>query len=187
MGLDIYVRKLTERPKRHYQCFRMIDDDLNYDNNGFPEWTRKFEKETTKRFYDWNKYEQRTGICLKDLDVLCETYDGNKATMRVRNRNTNQEFDIDLNKVPTKGVPIKVIYYNEVGYQRKGLNPKFYSDYREGKIGYFVWTKAELERYKDEYCDDTPYFEGRENAKDDFQHNIIDKFTEGEDCVIFDW
>ena len=102
---------------------------------------------------------------------------------------------IDLKKVPTYEKKIKVLYYDEVGYQRKGLNAKFYDDYENGKIGYFVWTKAELERYKQEYCDEPHeyiYPNGTKSGdmvypKENFQRNIINNFTEGEDCVIFDW
>ena len=102
---------------------------------------------------------------------------------------------IDLEKVPLKEKSIKVLPIEEVGYQRKGLNGKFYDDYEAGKIGYFVWTKAELERYKEEYCDE-PYeyvYPNGEKSGDmiypklDFQRHIIDHFTEGEDCVTFDW
>ena len=75
---------------------------------------------------------------------------------------------------------MKVLYTEEVGYQRKGLNGKFYDDYEEGKIGYYVWDKKELERYKQDYCDS-------DEAKDNFQHNIIDKFVDGEYVARFSW
>ena len=102
-------------------------------------------------------------------------------------------IEVNLDKVPTYQKEIKVLYYEEVGYQRKGLNKKFYEDYRNDVIGYFVWTKEELERYKELYCDD-PYQFVYPNGdlgqmvypKDDFQKNIIDNFVEGKDCVIFD-
>ena len=32
------------------------------------------------------------------------------------------------------------------------LNGNFYADYDADKIGYFVWYKSELERYKAYYC-----------------------------------
>lgn len=65
----------------------------------------------------------------------------------------------------------------------------------DNKIGYFVWTKQELERYKKEYCDEPYeyiYPNGEKsgdiiNEKEMFQHNIIDKFIEGECCVCFSW
>ena len=34
--------------------------------------------------------------------------------------------------------------------------------------------------YKEDYCD-------TEESKEHFQHNIIDKFEEGKDCVTFSW
>ena len=62
----------------------------------------------------------------------------------------------------------------ELLFNEKGID---WNDYEDGKIGYYVWTKEELERYKKEYAVE-PY---------EFQRNIIDNFTEGEDVVTFDW
>ena len=86
---------------------------------------------------------------------------------------------IDLDKVPIYSKSIKVLYWEEVGYQRKGFNNKFYSDYRAGKLGYFVWSKKELERYKQDYCID--------EEKEYFQKYVIDKFIDGKTCCIFSW
>lgn len=97
--------------------------------------------------------------------------------------------------IPRFEKEVNVLYGEEVGYQRKGLNGNFYDDSDDGKIGYFVFTKAELERYKDEYCDEPHeyvYSNGEKTGimmypKDDFQKNIIDPFVEGEMFVTFDW
>lgn len=86
-----------------------------------------------------------------------------------------------------------VLYGIEVGYQSRGMNRAFFHDMREGKIGCYVFTKKELNRYKKDYCDAkeketigekkqqtiTTYPKAR------FQRNIIDHFTEGECFVIF--
>ena len=108
--------------------------------------------------------------------------------------------DIVMVKLNTKNIPTfdkeeDVLYGTEVSYQRKGFNNKFYDDYDKGRIGYFVFTKAELERYKDEYCDEPyeyVYPNGEKSGemiypKDNFQKNIIDHFVEGEMFVTFDW
>lgn len=105
------------------------------------------------------------------------------------------EINLNEKDIPTFDMEESVLYGEKVGYQRKGLNGKFYDDYRDGKIGYFVFTKAELERYKDEYCDEPyeyVYSNGEKSGemvypKDNFQKNIINHFVEGEMFVTFDW
>ena len=87
---------------------------------------------------------------------------------------------INFNDVPLKEVETKIIYTTEVGYQRKGLNKKFYDDYDEGKIFYYVWEKKELERYKQDYCT-------TDDDKENFQRNIIDEFIDGETVARFSW
>lgn len=198
MGLDITVYKLTKTAKKNDYYFRLVDDDGNYDNHEFPEWAKKFEKTKTESWYDWEKFKNDTGINTEEYEFYMEhasekgyflTLKQKGVELPVWNSEKYKSWDeyeaeenkmlleIDLDKVPTYKKKIKVIYHKEVGYQRKGLNSNFYDDYQNGKIGYFVWTKAELERYKTEYCDNP----------EDFQHNIIDNFVEGEDCVTFDW
>ena len=100
--------------------------------------------------------------------------------MTIEKIDTKERVNIDLNKVPTYNKTISIIGYEEVGYQRKGLNGIFYDDYEKHKIGYYVWSKKELERYKQDYCNS-------DDEKKDFQENIINKFIEGECCVTFDW
>jgi len=201
MGLDICVRRLTKQNKKDTDYFSLADDNGNYNNQNFPEWTKPFEKKKMATFYDWDAYQEKTGIevwnMVYDGQYVCE----NGAFMEVHPQGVElpkwtEDYEggwdkyiqdvaavkvvIDLATVPTVKKYIKVIYFDEVGYQRRGLNEKFYKDSQEGKIGYFVWTLAELERYKDEYCT-------TQEDKDRFQSNIIDEFVEGQDCVIFSW
>ena len=221
MGLDICVRKILSEPKDKDDYFRLIDDDGNYDRRGFPEWTKPFEREITEPWYDWETYKEQTGIDVFQCEWLGEYYGKKESILELwpnsagkcpevedfKKEDGEIDFDkynavmekytikVNLDKVPTFQKTIKVLYYEEVGYQRKGLNGNFYKDYEDGKIGYFVWTKSEIERYKESYCDEPYeyiYPNGEKSGtmiypKDDFQKNIIDKFVEGEDCVIFDW
>ena len=220
MGLDITVyRILKEKPEKNDEdfgpdYFRCIDDDGNYENN-FPEWTKQYEHTVTEKWYDWDKYKEETGIDINQMDWHGESYgeDGCFMTVAPKDKewpewdSENESYDgykkrleevaikIDLEKVPLKEKEVKVIYKEEVGYQRKGLNSKFYQDYRDGKIGYFVWDLKELKRYKKDYCD-APYFYEYANGekakektypKQNFQNNIINHFIDGECCVTFSW
>ena len=215
MGLDITVYKiLKERPKdkNNKDYFRMLDDEGNgtYDRRGFPEWTKQYEQEVEETWYDWEKYKEQTGFDIDQWAVSMEC-GGKDGYMEVRpiecvppdydeeHPEKYEEFwdNVEIKKVywrdvPKKKVKIKVLFRKEVGYQRKGLNGKFYKDYDEGKIGYYVWSKKELERYKKDYCDrkhkaDWCGDKITIDPKRSFKENIIDNFTEGEDVVTFSW
>lgn len=195
MGLDICVQRIVKKPKDKESFIRLNEKYV------FPDWTKEFEQDKTEEMYDWEKYKEQTGIDIEQMDWYSTSYDEDGSIMYVYPKDNelpvwssdypggvdayekdinNVIIKIDLDKVPTKSVVNKVIYWKEVGYQRKGLNNKFYDDYEEGKIDYFVWTKDELLRYKEDYCTESC-------DKEKFQRNIIDNFEEGKDCVIFDW
>ena len=85
-----------------------------------------------------------------------------------------------MDNVPLYYKDITILCYNQLAYQEIEFNDKFLENYEaEKKIesGIYLWTKKDLEQYKNEYC--IP------DEKDRFQKYIIDKFTEGEDCVCF--
>lgn len=196
MGLDISVCKICKKKeaKVEYHYFRMIDDDGNYKND-FPAWTNAFLDEVTEEWYDWEKFKEESGIDVYSMEWYGEEYSERGCFMTLKYKDSDKTIEIDLEKVPKKNKTIKVLFYNEVGYQRKGLNGKFYDDYEEGKIGYFVWNLKELKRYKKDYCDRQHryiYPNGEKSndivtPKKDFQHNIIDTFVEGECVVTFSW
>lgn len=198
MGLDISVYKLikldSEEKKESHEFLRMTDYDGNRINN-FPEWTKDFETDYEQGYYDWIAYRDKTGIDVTKLYFRMESHEENGNFMFFSKNNNDTTDDdwvqINLDDVPIVKKSIKIIGFEEIGYQRNGLNYKFYDDYTEGKIGYYVWSKKELERYKNEYCDeDHPSEYDRHymvTPKADFQENIIDVFTEGENVVCFDW
>jgi len=214
MGLDITVRRITKTPNTEGEYFQLIDNEGNYKNN-FPEWTKELEQKIVETWYDFEKYKEQTGINLDDYIVDMQSFNGkDDSYMIVHHKDIElpewdgksdyDTYDAERKKlqlkiyfkdIPTMEHETTVLYYEEAGYQRKGLNRKFYQDYRDEKIGYFVWTLDELKRYKEEYCDDPHkyvYPNGDESdimmyPKDDFQKNIIDKFVEGECVVTFSW
>lgn len=202
MGLDIMVRKIVHKKgaekrkaKGNGDYFRLIDEDSGKYVNNFPEWTKPFIDEITEKWYDWEKYKEETGIDVLRMTWVGEEYGKEGCFLTLNNPEDEKEFTIDLEKVPTKKVKIKVIFYEEVGYQRKGLNSQFYDDYNDGKIGYFVWDLKELKRYKKDYCDRQHryiYPNGEKSdfivtPKKDFQQHIIDKFVQDECVVCFSW
>lgn len=204
MGLDITVHRFSDKKQERY--FRMYD--VNTETNeiipidrGFPEWTKEYVKNRVVKLYDFVALKEKTGINLDDYHVVMigplnktEKFKDNKDAYGyvLRHNDTNEEIVLSFEEIPVFKKKVPVIYWEEVGYQRKGLNSKFYQDYEDGKIGYFVWTKAELERYLDEYCDEDTEIEHGDTKytatyKDNFKVNIIDNFTEGTDVVSFSW
>jgi hypothetical protein len=217
------IIKRPETIKDNWNYFRLIDNDGNYESK-FPEWTKKFETIITEKWYNWEKYKQETGIDIKECTWLGEEYaekallflwdnkygkcpepedfvDGKNEDGSIKynieeylKQKTLHTITVDFDKVPTYNKEITVIFYEEVGYQRKGLNSQFYKDYEEGKIGYYVWNLKELQRYKKEYCD-KPFNQVYSNGevgqkiypKQNFQNNIINNFKEGECVVTFSW
>lgn len=210
LDITVYkiVSKNT-KGKNNFDYFSLIDDDGNYLNN-FPEWTKKLERKKTETWYDWDKYKEDTGIDVRACRWLGESYGEEGCVMKLWDSNFGEypeienfkigedengpKFDwetyyrlkeehtitIDLKKVPTYKKQIKILWKEEVGYQRKGFNKQFYDDYKDGKIGYFVWNKADLERYKEDYCVD-------DEIKEHFQKYVIDPFIDGQCCATFSW
>ena len=82
--------------------------------------------------------------------------------------------------LPTKIVIDKVLGYDEIGYQRKGLKGEWYDAYERGDFKYFCTEKRKLEEIRDNYCSD-------EEIKEYFDKTFVQPFIEGEMFVGFDW
>lgn len=215
MGLDIMVYRIrkTAPKNKEKEYFRLIDDDGNYKNE-FPEWTKGFEKTKTETWFDWEKYKEKTGIDVNKLIVWEEYLGGLEngyikfypeelAKEEPQTGATDEEVEKWLDKVeanfvtvmykdiPTKKVKIKILYREEIGYQRKGLNDKFYEEHKDAYGDYIAWTKKELEHVLEVGCDEDHQSEYDRHyictPKADFKENIIDPFVEGECCVWFNW
>ena len=74
--------------------------------------------------------------------------------------------------------------YEDIGWQRKGANRKFYED---GLWGSAVYTKDELIRHWNEYFSSADTYGPCEAwvARQRFKENIVDKFIEGETIVDY--
>lgn len=160
MGLDITVRRLKKEAENYITEFE-----------DFPNWAKESVMLKTLKFYNWQEYSKLVGIDFSDCP-LQEAFD-NEQSLTYCYYKGDTPVIIHLGEVPTYTKRVPVICWEEVGYQRKGMNDKFYEEFEN----YWVWTKAELERYKNEYAEDP----------EEFQSNIIDNFIEGKDCVSFDW
>ncbi|WP_142685421.1 hypothetical protein [Chitinophaga polysaccharea] len=73
----------------------------------------------------------------------------------------------------------KVIYYQEAGYQRKGMDRKFYSDFGNYQLYFSKDDVINAERYLD-----TDF---RPDVADHFKTSFIDNFVEGESVFYPSW
>lgn len=177
MGLNISVYRLIKcdgkEEEEGLRYFTITEEDFN-----FPQWTKEFITKKEEEYFDWEKFKEQSGIDVYSYKIEGEEFCKEGSFLYLRDEN-DKRITINYNDVPTYKQLDDVIYHKEIAYQRKGFNASFYEDYRKGEIGYFVWSKKELENYKDIYCD--------EERKEYFQEHIINKFEEGKDCVTFDW
>ena len=180
MGLNIIVCKLykpnttTNRNK-----------DYLFLHQSFPKWARDLSTVRIDSVIDYERYYNETNIDLLNLKQTRFYIDNNKDAHGIY-KFKDEEIDINLKDLPRKNIHRDVVYYKEVGFQRKGLNHKFYEDCNKKLIKYpYIWTLKELYEFKDEYCDEIRVIDGITHyAKKDFQKNIIDNFEEGK-CVVF--
>lgn len=178
------IINLDDRPiNSEYDDFvRLIDNitDYNFADYGFPAWVKRFYTPYKDELYDWEKYKEQTGINVPSLE--CVALYGNSDMKPVADfiDKENNKVTIELDNVPLYYKDITILCYNQLAYQEIEFNDKFleyYETVKKIESGFYVWTKKELEQYKNEYC--------VLDEKDRFQKYIIDKFTEGEDCVCF--
>lgn len=108
---------------------------------------------------------------------------------------------VTVTKHPLKDIPKRKIIalevpYQEIGYQRKGANQKFYEDGKWEDPEKCVTTQAELEYDIIHYFSDSPpskggwgsfteYTKTDEERRKDFIDNIASKFKEGETAVMY--
>lgn len=194
MGLDITVERFVTEPvdeDQYYKLWKMNNNGgIELDNFDFPEWV--LANKSTKKFTinDWAKYKEQTGhdvlndYCMRMMGPVCkgETEDDEKYGYVLGANKEGiepKQLIICADDIPQYEAELPVVYYDELGYQRKGLNGQFYQDYEDGKIGYFVWTKAELERYLEDYVE--------ADRKEYFKEHIVDVFEDGKDVCTFDW
>jgi len=76
----------------------------------------------------------------------------------------------------------EVLYITEIGYQRKGMNKRFYEEFENDQLYFSI---SDVRKAK-------AYIEGMSesdtnNLLKSFQQNFIDNFTEGESIFIVSW
>jgi hypothetical protein len=77
---------------------------------------------------------------------------------------------------------VSVIYFKELGFQRKGMNSKFYKDFENGKPYLDIETVKKACKYLQ-----ADHLSSLKELQQNFQKNFIDSFVEGESIFYASW
>lgn len=181
MGLDIELHKLkkaTEQDVKDRENYWEVDED----DEDFPkEILSKYSSKHIIQKKDFKRYQEENQIDDKNLVKMESLYkkedNGTLGFYIVFHFKDKSTHSVKYSDIPTIDVEINTIGVESIGHQRKGVNEQFYIDINTGKINYIVFSKKELEKYKEKYV--------LEDKKEYFQKYIIDPFIDGECCVTF--
>lgn len=209
-GLDSYISKKVRKYLDWQKYFNITEDELTeryrilgqtYGSDNHPNdviWILCDKKHPGKDLYN------------KVYDLYCKNEDAIPLTPEDIQRLREFGYDKDIvegeysdlfvfvddlitlrilqSTIPTLDKEDIGFYYEEIGYQRKGMKGEYYSAYRAGKFGYFVYDKETLLDLYENYVDEEDY-DGNPTTqyKENFKEEILDKFVEGETIVGFDW
>jgi hypothetical protein len=189
MGLDITVYRVVEATDE-----KVKSDDSYFYLEDFPELNqfKDLSRETSVEIYDYESAIKEKGYNLEDLEEDgYEIGDVVKFFFKVIKTGEVVTFT-DIKTVPKKR---NLLCVEEIGYQRKGANKKFYED--DMWESPCILDKKTLEEHGVKYfSEETPDSKGGwgsgvefeledEERKSRFKENIIDKFEEGKSFVIY--
>lgn len=155
----------------------------------------KFEVEAPVEYIDFDPLFKKLGLNEDDYSCIVSCYGGGRARFEFLPNSISTESDrktIEENTIvfeeevyPTKIVMEKGFFAGEeVGYQRKGANKRFYDDGKWDDNTVVIDRETLLDDWKKYFSDEDDAYYG-ENAKQHFKENIIDKFVDGETIVCY--
>jgi len=188
MGLDITVYKPI---KVKEEDFQKIEDFLNIEDHPELSVFSDFIFEKENEYYDLENEARDLGYNLEDL-IWTGTSFGPESAYTFKDSDGN-----DVKIIITKTIKKidKCIAIEEVGYQRKGANKKFYED-KIWDSPCVIDQKTLNNHWETYFSNQTPeskggwgsgveYEQDDETMRKNFKKNIIDKFIEGETFVIY--
>ena len=113
--------------------------------------------------------------------IIKKYFDDNKIKNASDKIITIGSKDLEFMTASTlKTVMVKGVYYNEVGYQRKGMNGIFYNDYTK----YFLWGNKEdfIKAYDSGYCDNDE--NTLKEMQEYFKENFLDNYIFGKSLLL---
>lgn len=164
MGLDISVYKPVPNYPGCSNYFNLNEDPCLKVFSSLA-----FDK--PEEFYDLEKAASEAGLTLEDLSTIESL--GEDGTFSIKtNKGLTLELKPDLTTVVSPHIAVE-----EVGYQRRGANKKFYEDMNLGLIPCLVLEGAILkDHWKKYFSDEDP---------DAFKNNIVRHFVEGSTFICY--
>lgn len=166
MGLDVCVNKVKPLGDKHPRTVP-VEDVLMLEERPWLE--DKFGHLAFDRVIEFHDVEfalEKEGYNPEEVVCYSISY-GEDVTFSFKDKD---DKDFKIVNPPIIEKTKRVLWYEEVGYQRKGANAQFYDD--------DMWSSddvVELKVLKEHY---DKYF-----LDSNFQENVIDKFVEGETFV----
>lgn len=213
MGLDINHYKLTLKPNEEGNYFTLEDWDLdcNVPLTAFAPFITKVKTWETLHSIAVVKNEEDYYKLLKSYEKDNEEHDyakifvGEKSDslldeirefIKKNNWDKLERLDLEVTEGNFKHFDISFsdvayvdgFYYEQVGYQRKGMNNKFYDTFRE----FLLWGKKEdfelaLTCVGTEWYIENWGLEAVNDMKKNFKENFVDKYEFGKSllCASF--
>lgn len=155
----------------------------------------KFEVEAPVEYIDFDPLFKKLGLNEDDYSCIASYYGCERARFEFLPNSISTESDrktIEENTIvfeeevyPTKIVTEKGFFVGEeVGYQRKGANKRFYDDGKWDNNTVVIDRETLLDDWEKYFSDEDDAYYGK-NAKQHFKENIIDKFVDGETIVCY--
>lgn len=156
--------------------FHVIDDETKISLSSYLKWVQ--DGETPVDDFEAIGMSEKDGWNFLGYEAVEEKLNPADDLYKFKNKKTGEEKKIKSAVIPFRMAPAKMIYTESIGYQRRGVETKFYNLFDEGKLTYFVVTKDVL---------DLLYSVIQDKYKDSFKRNIYDKFCIGENFITLSW
>lgn len=185
MGLDISVLRMVSDKD---EAKRLIKDHKYITIDKDDTWAERFKDriiQIRERHWNFEKSLQNAGYNPDEYECIggsCESVEFVKKS-DIEKWNTGEYGTSLLITLPIKDMVkvrkrVNVIACDEIGYQRKGANARFYED--------DMWDSPPVTTRKELLRHWRKYFCPMDKCRGSFKTNIVDKFIEGE-CIVRYW
>lgn len=193
MGLDVCVHKLVRIPDdvQTQKQLQKFCEDNKVDWEWYKDRHKNLPKEYTKivkfRLVDWKKTFAQKGLDSDDYECFGQC-GGWMEFVKKGHQPSEEEYVVTTSDFAKfffhyKKLPI-FCYGEEVGWQRKGANGRFYKDGKWDKNVIVTTHEMLTDDWVKYFSDEDDDYYGKE-ARAHFKEHIIDNFVEGETFVWY--
>ena len=191
MGLDVTLIRpvlptqstgsiILECDDPQYRVLDLFKDLIQYEDIKYIDWTKVFNRRKMK-FEDYSMFSQ----CGSQFRFY-------KNSDHIEGQPLPEDyqfFEYNCRKnTPVNIVTEPVLYYETVGWQRKGANSQFYEDGNWETGGYITTLNEAWQHYYLYFAPPwviNPSYPEPSNSQDNFKECILDKFVEGKTVICY--